>query len=235
MIPVICNVCGVELDDTMSVCPLCNTPVTMDSATPKMWSSNKQTQGTGGKKKHLLQHILWQITSVLLLSGVLATLAINVAIHGTVTWSIYPVCICLIIFSYTTLTALWHVTIPLQVLAGWSISTLILIGVSEYTHERWPLQLALPTLCMVNIIGLLLYFVIRQIKLRGLNTVAILFAGIAVFCISIDAIISLFFNGYIKLQWSIIVAACLLPVTTTILFMYSRTRNNKELQKIFHT
>lgn len=235
MIPVICNVCGVELDEAMRVCPLCNTPVTMDCKTEQMWPGNKPTQRAVGRKKHLLQHILWQITSVLLLSGILATLVINVTIKGTVTWSIYPVCICLIIFSYTTLMALWHVTILFQVLAGWFISTLILIAVGEYTNEKWPLQLALPALCVVNIIGLSLHFIIRQIKPRGLNIVAILFAGIAVFCISLDAIISLFLSGYIKLQWSIIVAACLLPVTTAILFMYSRTRNNKELQKIFHT
>lgn len=235
MIPIICKACGVELDNEMKVCPLCDTPVAMDRGKENAILTRKERLKPIVQKKRLLQQILWQITSVLLLSGIAATLIINMSIQGAVTWSIYPVSICLIIFSYTTLIALLHVKIVYQVLTGWLISAGVLMTVGEYTNTTWPLQLALPILCTTNIIGLLVNFVLLQIKIKGLNILAIFFTAIAVYCMIIDGIISLYFNGIIKLQWSIIVAACLLPVTAAILFMYFRTRNNKDLQKIFHT
>jgi hypothetical protein len=68
-----------------------------------------------------------------------------------------------------------------------------------------------------------------------LNIIAIIFVAIALLCLFIEGIISFYFSASIKLQWSVIVSACLLPVTAAMTFMYFRTRNNIDIQKIFHT
>jgi hypothetical protein len=231
----ICKGCGVELDADLSACPLCDTPVSGEATGKEMVAPKKETTAPGTRKKKLLRQVLWQVTSVLLLSGIIATLAINLAIKGSVTWSIYPVSICLIIFSYASLMALWHTKIGFQLFVGWLISTGVLFVVSRYTTADWPLQLALPVLSAVNAVGLLLMFMITRVKAAGLNILAIIFVAIAVLCLLIEGIVSFYLNDTVKLQWSVIVAACLLPVTAAILFMYLRTRNNTDLQKIFHT
>jgi hypothetical protein len=88
---------------------------------------------------------------------------------------------------------------------------------------------------VINVIGLVLYFLLTRLKTKGLNVLALVFVSVAVISLAIEAIISLYFTGEIALGWSAIVAACLLPVTAAILFIYFRTKNSADLQKIFHT
>lgn len=229
-----CKACGVELDLNMEFCPLCETSVN-GKLTGKEVNVNQNGLKFTGRKKQLLQNILWQITAVLLLSGIIATFVIDLSVHGRITWSIYPVSICLIALSYASLMALWHTRVVFQVLAGWLASAMILMLVYWYFEEEWPVLLALPILSFANLIVILGHLIFKNLKTKGLNVLAITFVFIAVLCIVIEGTISLYFHETIRLQWSVIVTACLLPVTAAILFMYFRTRNNADLQKIFHT
>ena len=96
-------------------------------------------------------------------------------------------------------------------------------------------MLVIPLVSSVNIVGILLALVLMKVKTKGLNVSAIVIVAIAVLALMVESVISWHVNGSIILGWSIIVAACLLPVTTAILFMYFKTKNNSELEKIFHT
>ena len=230
----ICKACGVELEDDMVLCPLCETPAANDG-TRKDVILHINKKDMPEVRKNLLQLILWQITAVLLVSGIVATLIINLSIQKRITWSIYPISICLMIFSYASLIVLWRARILVQVLAAWAISALVLVMVHWSIEADWPLMLALPILSAVSVVGLLINFILANLKAKGLNVLAIVFVCIAVLCLIIEGIISFHFSNVIKLQWSVIVAACLLPVTAAILFMYFRTKNNTDFQKIFHT
>lgn len=231
----ICKECGVQLDDDMKACPLCETPIVNGGTHKNVTLPVDKEETAKGGEKNALQQILWQITAVLLLSAIVGTLIIDLSIHGSITWSIYPISICLMVFSYASLIALWRTTAFLQLLGGWVISTLVLVAIYWNIEAEWPLRLALPLLSAVNVVGLMLNFILIRLKAKGLNVLAIFFVFIAILCILIEGIVSLYFKKFIDMQWSIIVAACLLPVTAAILFMYFRTRNNAELQKIFHT
>jgi hypothetical protein len=231
----ICKGCGVQLDDDMKVCPLCETPAVSTGMHKTVSLPVDDEKTTKGEKKNVLQQILWQITAVLLLSAIVATLIIDLSIHGRITWSIYPISICLMVFSYASLIALWRTKMFFQLLAGWIISAMVLVVIHWNIQDEWPLKLALPLLSAVNVLGLLLNFILIRLNAKGLNVLAIFFVFIAILCLLIEGITSFYFKESVNLQWSIIVAACLLPVTTAILFMYFRTRNNAELQKIFHT
>ena len=227
----ICKECGVELEIDMMTCPLCDTPVGSESPSlPK-----KQRTQPLASNKHYLKQVLWQVTSLLLLSGIVATLVINLSVHKTVTWSVYPVTICLIIFSYASLMALWHTRVIYQLLSGWLLSSAVLWSIHQYIDAGWPFQLAFPLLGAVNVIGLPLIITIKRLKVKGLNILAILSVAIAGLCLMIEGIISYYFTRVIKLHWSVIVSACLLPVAAAIVFMHLRIRNNIDLQKIFHT
>ncbi len=230
----ICKQCGVELEDEMSLCPLCETPVN-DSASKDVILQISKKEIPEVRKKDVLQLILWQITAVLLLSGIVATVIINLSIQGSITWSIYPISICLIVFSYASLIVLLRTRVFFQVLAAWVVSALVLVVVHWSIEADWPLLIALPILSAITLIGLLMIFLLTRLKAKGLNILAVFFVCIAGLCLIIDGILSFYFNKVVELQWSVIVAACLIPVTAAILFMYFRTKNNTDFQKIFHT
>ena len=231
----ICIECGVELDDEMTSCPLCNTSVSSRVGPTFNKETEKKQLRHLEEKMYLMQWVLWQVTVVLLLSGVVATFVINLSIAGSITWAIYPISICLMILAYASLIALWRTKFIFQLLGGWFISALLLLAFSWYGQQKWPIFLALPIVSVVNVVGVVFYLLLDHLKTKGLNVLAMVFVLLAVVGLAIETIISLYFTGEIILRWSIIVAACLLPVTAAILFMYFRTRNNSDLQKIFHT
>lgn len=227
----ICKQCGVELEDNMTTCPLCHTGLHNGAS-----SANKADQYLPiEQKSHVMQRILWQLAVVLLLSVVFATLVINFSVAGMVTWSIYPISICLMILAYAVLMAWWRTKLVVQLLVGWLLSSLILVVVDRYSTGDWPLLLALPIMSAVNAIGIILYFLLVGLKTKGLTVLAFVFVSLAVAGLAVDAIISNYFQRHIVLGWSVIVAACILPVIAAILFMHFRIRNNATLRKIFHT
>lgn len=227
----LCNECGVELEDRMSICPLCGTPV--GGSAPRLPGRPKAKMDA--RSKHFLRQILWQVVSILLLSAIVATITINLSVHGMITWSVYPVTVCLIILSYAAVMALWHARLAIQLIAGWLLSTALIWIIQQFIEADWPVRLAFPLLCAVNVIGLLLYFIIGGLKVKGLNILALFFVGVTCLCLIIEGIITRHLDGVIKLQWSVIVAACLFPVIAAIIFMHLRKKTNAEIQKIFHT
>jgi len=232
---IFCKECGVALEDDMQRCPLCGTSVLSDASDDSGSEEHKQKNVPYVQKKHLLSQVLLQIVSILLLSGIAATLIINVAIEGKITWAVYPISVCLIILCYVVLVSLWRSRIEFQFLGGWLLAVIVLLIVNKLIDEDWPVMLALPLLCAVNIIALLLTVVLNALKSKGVNVFAIVVLAIAILCLMIEGIMSFYFEHAVKLRWSVIVSACLLPVIAAILFMYFRTRNNSELKKIFHT
>ena len=230
---VVCKQCGVELDSGMQICPLCDTPVI--DGHQVIEPSGSTDLADRRVKPRLLRNILWQIVCILLLSGIVSTLVIDVSIVGRVTWSIYPVTICLVVLCYATLLALWKAKFVAQIIIAWIASGVVLLVVQLSTAKEWPLSLALPIVSAVTIVSILLTLILNIIKMKGLNVLAILFVGIAIICLIIEGILSLYFKDQIQFSWSVVVSACLLPVTAAIVFIFLRTRNNRDLQKIFHT
>ncbi|HLT72870.1 MAG TPA: hypothetical protein VKZ75_09475 [Cyclobacteriaceae bacterium] len=229
---ILCKQCGVELDEQMQVCPLCDTSVEDGRTVARKFEATRDEDLNA--KPALLKHVLWQIACVLLLSGIVATLIIDISRVGQVTWSIYPVTICMILFTYFALMALWRAKLFVQLLAGWIISGVLLVGVAVFTGDGWPTRVALPIVCAVTAVAILLKSILSILRTKGLNVLAIVFAAIAILGLLIESILSLYARDRIILDWSVIVSACLLPVTAAVIFIHVRAKNNKDLQKIFH-
>lgn len=230
----ICKTCLVELDDHMSCCPLCGTPVG-DAATIPLQNTD-ETGIPADEEKRLLHRILWQVTAILLLSGIVATLVIDLSRNGAVTWSVYPLSICMIVLSYASLLAFWRTRLIFQILAGWVLSTLLLLTLSHFFPvATWTRHVGISILFAVNLIAIILLGIFSTAKRKSLNLIAVLLVAISALCIAIEGILARYFEGKIELAWSIIVAACLLPVTAALIFMHYRTRKSSILQKFLHT
>jgi hypothetical protein len=217
-------------------CPLCGTSVKETGNVviqPKKFSNTTKIPSS---EQRVLQRILWQVASILLVSGIIATLIIDLAIHKTISWSVYPVIICLITLAYVSLLVWWRTQLAYQLLGGCIIALLFLFVLNLILPESdWATKIAMPILVAITFFALLLILTIRLAKTKGLNVLAYTCVAMAMLCLSIDGILSFYFNNSIRLQWSVIVSACLLPVTASLLFMHIRKKTNADFQKIFHT
>lgn len=232
-----CKNCGVELEDNMLNCPLCGAPVN-DNSGSKVPGSNfiaEQPLFGQAKMSRPQKKFTWEIVSVILLSGAIASFIVDFFINKGVTWSEYTVAIGLTIFSYVSLFAFWEQRTIVEIIGGFIISSFFLILLDALTKGiSWSVQLAIPLLFTANFILIILIVIIRRSKFKGVNLIAFSFIAAAMLCICTDAVLSYFKNHFFRLRWSIIVSACVIPVSVVLFFVHYRLKKGRNLKRAFH-
>lgn len=233
-----CKNCGVELEDDMEICPLCGVPAGQQPAEQlqanEPISSQSVVQGQEGMTRPQRKFI-WEIVSITIFSAVLATLAINLIINGRITWSEYPVAICLIVFSYVSIFAFLDQKALVAIIGGFLASSVFLLIIDELTGGiGWIAKFGIPFLFSGNAIATGLFFAIRLTKKKGVNLIAYFFIAAALFCICIEWLLHFFTPEPFHLRWSLIVSACVLPVALVLFYVHYRVMKMGTLERIFH-
>lgn len=235
----ICKNCGVELEASVQTCPLCGEPTTGEklntSNPPSTYDKHFSSPLAPVQMSQPQKKFTWEIVSIILLSGAIATFVVDFILNRRITWSEYPVAICLTIFCYLSLFAFWNQSTLLKMAGGFLLSSLGLALLDAVTGGlQWSIWLAIPLLVITNLIVSVLIAVIRQSRYKGINLIAYIFLGAAMLCIAIDGILSFFVTGWVQWQWSVIVAACIMPVVVVLLFVHFRLKRGRSLKKTFH-
>ncbi|TWI82526.1 DUF6320 domain-containing protein [Chitinophaga japonensis] len=231
----ICNNCGVELEDDMQYCPLCGEPVAGVGNEKRPAIPEREIFDYPGKMTPPQKKFTWEIISIILLSGTVATSIIDFIITRGVSWSEYPVAISVTIFFYISLFAFWEQRTVMQMAGGLILSACFLVGIDALTGGiGWSVQLGIPLLFAANVVVAGLLAVIRRSKHKGINLIAWAFLAAALLCIGIEGILSFAATGAFHFGWSIIAAGCVVPVVLALLFVHFRLRKGRSLQKTFH-
>lgn len=232
---VICKKCGVELEADMQHCPLCGEPVAGNGNMQVPLPYKQQVFQQHRKMSLPQKKFTWEIVSIILLSGMIATFIIDFIINKKITWSEYPIAISLTIFSYISLFSFWNQKTILQITGSLILSSFFLFLLDAMTGAtNWSVELGIPLLLAGNLVAALLIAVIRMSKYKGINLIAYAFLGAAILCIGIEFILSNFKTGSLQVGWSIIVAGCVIPVVVVLLFVHFRLKKGRSLEKTFH-
>jgi hypothetical protein len=237
-----CNYCGVELEKNMNFCPLCGEPV-MDENTDHLEyievRKRKQEENllTDYQKltKNQKRKLFWQISGIILLSGILVTLILDFIGNQTITWSRYTIAICAVLFLNTTMINFWYKKIPL-LLIGSFISTSALLLLLDIFHGTigWGVKLGAPILFAAYVIVFILISLIKAARKRGLNIIAYCLIASGLLSICTEGIISVQTMDRFHIDWSIIVMASVLLVAILLLFIHHRLKKVTDLKRFFH-
>lgn len=235
----ICKNCGVELEDEMLNCPLCGEPAIENHPASSVFvpaiSGPQPTSFAPAKMSQPQKKLTWEVVSIILLSGAIATLAVDWVINRRIVWSEYPLAVCLTIFCYFSLFAFWNQSTLLKMTGGLLLSSLCLVLLDIATGGiRWAVRVAIPILFSSNLIVAILIEVIRRTRYKGINLIAYMFLGATLLCLAIESILLFFETGLLQLHWSVIVAACTIPVVFVLLFVHFRLKRGRSLEKTFH-
>jgi len=231
----ICSNCGVELEDDMPYCPLCGEPVAGVGKEEAPAPSGQEIFDYSRKMTLPQKKFTWEIISIILLSGTIATAVIDFIITRGISWSEYPVAISVTIFFYISLFAFWQQRTVTQMAGSFILSACFLAGIDAFTGGiGWSVKLGIPLLLAANIVVAGLLAIFRLSKHKGINLIAWAFLAVAVLCISIEGMLSFAKTGAFRFGWSIIVAGCMIPVVLALLFAHFRLRKGRSLQKTFH-
>lgn len=237
-IMIICKNCGVELEPDMSLCPLCEEPVTSGSDQTMAELNfhekfNSEEQIKPGNR--IQRKAAWKLIVFILILSSIITSSLNIILNKEISWSQYPVAVCMIVFSYISFFTFLNTRKELKYLFGFVSSSVLILLLDLITGgQNWSLRLAIPLLLLINLVIIVFLEIIRFSKKRGVNLIAYSFLAAAMLCIGTEIVIDFYIKDKVNLIWSLIVSACVLPISLVLLFMYFRLKKGNDLNKTFH-
>jgi hypothetical protein len=113
-----------------------------------------------------------------------------------------------------------------------SILLILLDIFSGYTG--WGLKLGIPLLLAVYFVISIFILMIKKAKEKQLNLIAYFFIASGVLSICVEGIISFYTNKMLKLHWSLLVIASVIPVAAILFFIHYRLKKGADLKRFFH-
>lgn len=238
----ICPNCKVELEGDMKSCPLCDYPIDNKQADPEiMQNISIDTEDDnfipGYEKLTVMQKrkLFWELSGIILFSGIMVTLIIDFVTSKSVTWSKYTITVCLVLFANFSLITFWRHRLTILLGGSFVFSSLLLVLLDLYSHKiGWGIRLGVPILLSFYAIVFVLALLVRSAKRKGLNVLAYFFVAIGVFSICNEVLISLYFLRQVELSWSLIIFVSMIPIAAILSFIHYRLNRGIELNRFFH-
>jgi hypothetical protein len=229
----LCVNCGVELDDGLKICPLCGKDPENKGEQEQISSIYPSDIIQLEKKEN--RRYLWELSGIIVFSGIAVCTFLDLLTGKGLNWSL---------FSDVSITAAWLILtlylfahkrtlilvtfLMLTILAALFFIDLIATG------RKWFFPVGLPVTVTGFIAAGTVIVLYRTVHLKGLNIIASAFVALSGYCIITETIFDKYWNGFVDLQWSLIVAVSVLPVALLFFFYYYRLKKGNRLDSFFH-
>lgn len=235
-----CINCGVELERSMNFCPLCGEPVLDEDSNNTEYIKVRLKERreltdfqrlTSDQKRKLF----WEISGIILISGIIITLIIDFLSDHSLSWSKYPLAICSILFINITLISFFYQNHFFVLSGSFISSSTLLILLDLFTGElNWGISLGIPLLFGAYFVVYVLIILIKRSKNKGMNIIAYSLLATGLLSIVTEAFISKYRIKELHLEWSLIVMASILPIAGLLLYLHFRLRRGRDLTRFFH-
>lgn len=231
-----CVNCGVELDNSLKQCPMCNTKVINPNAlvVPGEGASPyPEKKGTVERVKRSDVTIL--ITSILVAIAVTCGL-LNWLVFPKAAWSLVVLGSCML---------LWVILIPFMVYTKQSpylsvlfdgIASLVYLAlISQLTsNNEWLYGLGIPIVMVSIVVVELVLLCLRTLPRSFLGSALCIITGIGVENVLIECILDLYLHQNIQLGWSAIVLTVCSIIDIFLITVLSRRRLRNALRRRLH-
>ncbi len=230
-----CVNCGVELDKTCSVCPLCHTkvynpkqPVDTDGLTPFPTIS--------GSVEPVKRHEFMVLMTIIFLTTSVVCGLLNLFVFPAGRWSLYVIGGCGLFWIFL-LPAFFPSKITFffsSILDGISIA-LYVGGISAlHPGNGWYLHMILPAIILATVLIQIFHLFSTKRKTSIIVKTAVLLGDIAVFCTVLELLIDFHLKKKLSLSWSAVVLACCAAIDVIIITIFFQKGLREELRKRMH-
>lgn len=231
-----CVNCGVELEESLAFCPLCNTPViNLNNIQKQRFAVSPFAQEKGAVET--VHSSDWAI----LLSTVLASTAaacglLNFLVFNGSRWSIPVIGLCILLWVYA-IPFFIYTKLPMYVafLFDGFITGIYLYMITYITQtDTWFMGIGIPIVILVTILVEVFWGLYKNISSSFLATALYFFIGIGLLCSGIEIILDLYLDGAISLYWSTIPATACVIICIVLAVVLSRKRLRNSLRRRLH-
>jgi len=228
-----CVNCGVELEDGITICPLCG-------KSPGNTSAKSNIGGTYPSDIITLNRIenrrhLWELGAIIAFSCIAVCTIVDFLISTKLDWSLYSDIS--VIVLWITLTLILFLKKRLILFFSGLIITLLSALLAFDLIDSgfdWFFPVGLPLAVSASITGSLIVFLYRTARYKGFNIIAAALIALAGLTVLTELILDNYFHGTVDLRWSLIAAVSVLPVALILSFYHYRLKRGKQLDSFFH-
>jgi hypothetical protein len=229
----LCVNCGIELDDGLSICPLCGKSQGNDGE-PEQVPDNVPSDIIRLHRKENRKH-LWELTGIIAFSGITVCTIVDLIINRGLRWSLITdvaisavwIIMTLFLFEYKR-TFLKVSFLLLTVLAAFFLIDLIDTG------TKWFFAIGFPGTIAAFIAAGAIIILYKAAHFKGLNIIATALIILSGFCIITEMILDKYLNGFVNLRWSLIASVSVLPAALIFFFYHYRLKKGNRLDSFFH-
>lgn len=238
-----CVNCGVKLQESLTSCPLCHTPVInpnefrakepFGQTNPKGISNFSEVRGEVELAKYKDMGI-W--LTIVFFSTALSCLILNLTTFQAVAWSPPVIGACLLLWIFFCPRML-NTSFP------WSLS-LVLDGIGiigyEYTisrftsNDRWFYELALPITVLGGLLVMIFILLYRFVSRSVLATALYFFIEVAFLSVAIELLVDHFVHKPLRPGWSAIVFSVCSVIAVALITILSVAGLRNTVRKRLH-
>lgn len=224
----ICKNCGVDLGEGNENCPLCEP----SDLQPGRVASPADLFRVS---RILNRRHIYEITMLLLVSGVIITIAIDAVFDKGVSWSLATTtCLGYLIAMVSGFYLL--VQKPYMLITVTTLSTLLFLWLADLLtgNNGWFRTFACPLTLSAALLTTAVIFLNSLSRYRGLNLLATILVALALFSVIIEYLTDRLLKSAFTPQWSVVAAASLLIIAMIFIFIHYRLKRGRSLGRLFH-
>src|SRR6056297_1354707 len=234
---IVCPNCGVELEENSNFCSLCGESIVNKSTENRIFIKSGRVHGeerllsdyerlTGLQKRK----IFWEISGLILISGIIISLLIDFVVNRSITWSKFPATVSLILIIHFTLNTFLRQKIILTLILSFlSVTGLFILFDTYGGNTGWDLRLGIPLILAAYLTVLSLIFLVRRARQKGMNIIAYSLIAAGLLSIFTEGIISVYTSGLIYLEWSLIVLVSVVFISMPLFYIHYRLKKATDL------
>ncbi len=224
----ICKNCGVDLGEGNEKCPLCEPSERQEKrvASPADLFRVSRIQN----KRHM-----YEITMLLLISGVIITIAIDAVFGKGMSWSLATTTSIGYLIAMVSGTYLLRQR-PYLMIAVTAAATLVFLWLLDHFTgaNGWFMTVACPMAVSAALLTASVIFLNSLSRYRGLNLLATILVALALFTIITEFLIDRLLTSAFTPQWSVVTAASLFIIAMIFIFIHYRLKRGRSLGRLFH-
>lgn len=230
-----CVNCGVELETSLTECPLCHTPV----VNPKELQ-NRKALSPYPKEKGQVEVVkrkdLGLLLTVVLTAAAGSCALLNLFVFQQSMWSLLIIGICIILFVLAIPAVIYtRLSIYLSLLLdGIAVGVYLYMITYLTASDAWLWELALPITGLVTALVELFTFLIRTLRVSFITTALYLFVEAALLCVGIELLIDRFLSNPPGLSWSAVVLTVCGVIAIALITLLSKRRLRDAVRRRLH-
>lgn len=231
-----CVNCGVELHESATACPLCNTKIYHPDKIKKTDSLPPYATVKGEIEPVKANYEFTILMTIILITTALVCVFLNLFTIEIGRWSAYVVGICAAFWIFFIPLFFPHKTSIYINVALDGLMVALFLAIVSWLHpgNGWYFDIAVPIVGLGTLLFEIMFFFAFHLKSSMLIKTVIVVTSVAIFCMVTEIVIDLHYNNYFYLRWSVVVAICAFVIDVILMTIYLREGLRSELRRRMH-